>query len=493
MVTAENVPMNGTRRDADTRRKALILVVTCAAIFLDSLDTSTVGVALPSIQRDLSMTASSLQWLVSGYTIAYGGFLLLGGRIADLLGRRRVFIAATVAFVIASAIGGAVSSEELVIASRVVKGLAAAFTAPAAFSIITTTFAEGPERNKALSVYGATAAIGYSFGLIASGLLTSVSWRLVFFVPGILAVLVLIVTPTVVRADVRGSRASRSYDGGGALLATSALLLLVYALVQAPSQGWATPGTLVSIAVSVALFVVFLVLESRHHDPTLPLGILRSRTRGSCYIIAVLHGAAAIGWQFVAVLYVQRVLDYGPFKTSLAVLPIGVTIYLTAQFLTSRLIGRLGIRMVCIIGMAVQAVAVYMFAFVGLHADYVGLLLPGLILHGLACGVVFSSVNIGGVSGVSEAQQGVGASLIVAAYAIGTGLGAAVMATVISALTRQGSVTDLLGAYQGAFRVGGLLAAVGMVIATIGLPLKAPVAQTAEMSEPAPASVTVDD
>jgi MFS family permease len=460
----------GVQPDADSRRKVLTLIVTCAVIFLDSLDTSTVGVALPSIQEDLSMSASSLQWLVSGYTIAYGGFLLLGGRVADLLGRRFVFITATVAFIVASIIGGAVSSEELVIASRVVKGIAAAFTAPAAFSIITTTFREGPERNKALSVYGATAAIGYSFGLIASGLLTSVSWRLVFFVPAILAVLVLLVTPAAVRPDAPTERTSRSYDAGGALLATSALLLLVYALVQAPNIGWTAPATLISLVVSLVLFAVFLTIENRHHDPTLPLGILRSRTRASCYIIALLHGASAIGWQFVVVLYLQRVLGYDPFKTSLAVLPIGVTIYLTAQFLTSRLIGRLGIRVVCISGMLIQAVAVFLFTFVGLEGNYVGLLLPGLILHGLACGVVFSSVNIGGVSGVSDRQQGVGAGLIVAAYAIGTGLGAAVMATVISAVASSDSLVDLLDAYRVAFAVAALLALVGAIVSVLGLP-----------------------
>ncbi|GAB7044736.1 MULTISPECIES: MFS transporter [Catenuloplanes] len=455
---------------SDSRRKILTLIVTCAVIFLDSLDTSTVGVALPSIQSDLGLSASSLQWLVSGYVIAYGGFLLLGGRVADLLGRRRVFFIGTAVFVAASVLGGAVSSEELIVASRVIKGISAAFTAPAAFSIITTTFREGPERNKALSVYGATAAVGYSVGLIASGLLTSVSWRLVFFVPGVLAVGVLLMTPAAVRRDVPADRTGRSFDFGGAILATSALLLLVYALVQAPLIGWLAPATLISLALAVVLFSAFLIIESRHHDPTLPLGILRSRGRASCYVVALLHGAAAIGWQFVAVLYLQQILGYGPFLTSLAVLPIGVTIYLTAQFLTSRLIGRFGIRVVCIAGMTIQAVAVGMYALVGLEDSYATLVLPGLILHGLACGVVFSSVNVGGVAGVADHQQGVAASLIVAAYAIGTGVGVAVMATIISARAATDAPADLLGAYQAAFVVAALLALLGAAFSVFGLP-----------------------
>lgn len=469
-MTNANQGLVGAGPDAEHRRRIFTLIVTCAVIFLDSLDTSIVGVALPSIQRDLALSQSALQWLVSGYTIAYGGFLLLGGRVADLLGRRRVFFIGTAVFVAASFIGGAVSSEELIVMTRFVKGISAAFTAPAAFSIITTTFREGPERNKALSVYGATAAVGYSVGLIASGLLTSVSWRLVFFVPGLLAIGVLFLTPIGVRPDSPVARDGRSYDPGGALLATSSILLLVYALVQAPVIGWDGAGTLVSLCVAVLLMAAFLVIERRHHDPTLPLSIFASRGRVSSYLVALAHGAAAIGWQFVAVLYLQGVLGYSAWRTSLAVLPIGVTIYLTAQFVTSRLIGRFGIRTVCIIGMLLQAVAVGMFAFVGSQDQYVTLVLPGLIVHGLACGVVFSSINVGGVSGVADHQQGIAAGLIVAAYAIGTGLGVAVMATVISATTTGDDIGALLYGYQRAFMVGSVIAVVGLIVALIGMP-----------------------
>jgi EmrB/QacA subfamily drug resistance transporter len=466
-----NATAPGTGSSAARRQKALILIIACAVVFLDSMDTSTVGIALPSIQHDLSMSASGLQWLVSGYTVAYGGFLLVGGRVADLIGRRKVLIIATVLFILASFVGGAVSSEELIIASRVLKGVAAAFTAPAAFSIITTTFPEGPERNRAVSVYGSTAALGYSLGLIISGLLTSINWRLVFFVPGILAIIVLILVPTAVPADAPRTRTERrSYDLYGGLLVTAAIMLLVYGLVEGPVIGWSATRTMISIALAVILLAVFLIVESRHQDPTLPLSIFRSRTRCSSYVIALALGAAAIGWQFVAVLYLQRILGYSALKTSIAVLPLGVAIFLIAQFVTGRVIGRFGIRAVCAVGMLFQAAGITFYTFVGLDGNYFGLLLPGILLHAVALGMVFASVNIGGVSGVADQRQGVAAGLVIAAYAIGTGLGAAVMATVIAASTSSSSAHALVDAYQRAFVVAAIISGVGFVAAVVGLP-----------------------
>lgn len=452
-------------------KKSLVLLITCAVVFLDSLDTSSVGVALPSIQHALHMSPSALQWLVSGYTVAYGGFLLLGGRVADLLGRRRVFLVALAVFVIASAVGGAVTSEGLVIASRVVKGMSAALTAPAAFAIIVGTFKEGPERNKALAVYGATAAFGYSIGLVASGLLTAVSWRLVFFVPGLLALLVLLIGPGAIDSDpVRTGR--RSYDPFGSVLGTAAILLLVYAVVEGPSSGWGTI-TVATLVGSVVLFTAFVLLESRHHDPTLPLGILRSRIRSSSYATALFHGAAAIGWQFVAVLYLQHVLGYGPLKIAFALLPIGVVIFLIARFLTGKLISRLGVRAVCIGGLLFQAVGLSLYVFATLQGNYLALFLPGLILHGIACGTVFAAVNVGGVSGdIEEQHQGVASSLIVAAYAIGTGIGTALMATVITAATHGTGPASLLPGYQDAFLAASLLAVVGLVVSVTCMPGK---------------------
>jgi MFS family permease len=435
------------------------------------MDTSTVGVALRAIQDDLSMTESSLQWLVSGYTIAYGGFLLLGGRVADLIGRRKVFVIAMAAFVVASAVGGMVSSPALVIATRIVKGVAAAFTAPAAFAIITTTFPEGPARNKALGVYGSTAATGYSIGLVASGFLTGVSWRLVFFVPGVLALAVLLLTPLAIPRDATGTRERRSYDPGGAILGTSAILLLVYTLVRAPEFGWTAPSTLVSLAVTVVLIVAFLGVESRHRDPTLPLRIFRSRSRSSAYLIALTHGGAAIGWQFVASLYMQRILGYSEVRTAFALLPIGVTIFVVAQFFTGPLVSKYGVRALCVTGTVLQAIGILLFAFVGVQDQYFAIILPSLVIHGAGLGMIFPSMNIAGISGVEERYQGVASGLIVATYAIGTGIGAALLATVVDLVLgdRTGNAA-LLDGYQTATVVGGLLAVCALLVSLFGLP-----------------------
>ncbi|HZB33878.1 MAG TPA: MFS transporter [Streptosporangiaceae bacterium] len=488
MAAGHKLPADSKTRSSAVRnhRNTLTLLITCTAIFLDSLDTSTVGVALPSIRRDLGIDESSLQWLISGYTIAYGGFLLLGGRVADMFGRRKIFMLAITVFIVASIVGGAVSSGPLIIATRVVKGLAAAFTAPAAFSIITTTFEEGPRRNKALAIYTATAATGYSIGLVASGMLTQVHWRLVFFLPGAAALIALILTPAAVDRDSPARGGSRSYDPGGAVTATSAILLLVYALVQGPVIGWTAASTIISLALVVVLLAAFFVIERRHPEPTVPLRIFRSRTRSSSYLIAVALGAAAIGWQFVATLYMQRILGYSALRTALAMLPLGVMVFVTAQFVTGRLLGRVGIRAVCVSGMLLQVLALMLFSYVGLVGHYDGIMLPGLVIHGLALGLVFPSINVGGVSGVADERQGVAAGLIVAAYAIGSGLGTAIMAAIVAAATSAtspvsaspaGGAQALLNGYQSAFVGGALMATAGLVVAIVALPRKRALAE----------------
>jgi MFS family permease len=251
------------------RRAQIALLILCAATFLDSLDVSMVGVALPSIKSDLGLSTASAQWLTSGYTVAYGGFLLLGGRVADLFGRRRVFLAAMILFAAGSLLGGAVSVGALLIATRVAKGIGAAFTAPAALSLITTTFREGPERNRALGLFAATAASGYSIGLVLSGLLTEVNWRLVFFIPTVVAVLVVVIARFTVRPDESMSGTRRSFDLGGTLAVTAGLLLFVYAMAQAPNQGWTSPGTPGALIGAVVLLGVFVVVGTRpargHH------------------------------------------------------------------------------------------------------------------------------------------------------------------------------------------------------------------------------------
>ena len=251
-----------------------LLVVLCGALFLDALDVSMVGVALPSIRADLGLSTASLQWVVSGYVLGYGGLLLLGGRAADLLGRRRVFLAALAVFAVASLLGGLVSTGPLLIAARLVKGMAAAFTAPAGLSIITTTFAEGPARNRALGIYSAFGAAGFSLGLVLSGLLTEISWRWTLLLPAPVAAVVLAAAVRLIPRDDPAARAGRRFDLPGAAAVTAGMLLLVYAVTGAPQDGWASARTLLSFAGAAALLGAFVLIERRSRDPAGPPGHL---------------------------------------------------------------------------------------------------------------------------------------------------------------------------------------------------------------------------
>jgi MFS family permease len=449
-------------------RRQLILLILCAAMFLDALDTSLVGVALPSIQDDLGMPDGTLQWLVSGYTVTYGGFLLFGGRVADLFGRRRVFLASMVLFAVASLAGGLVPTGGLLILTRVIKGVAAAFTAPAAMSIITTTFQEGAERNRALGFYTATAAGGYSLGLVLSGLLTEVNWRLTFFMPVVVAVVVIIITPTAIPADPVEENRRRSYDPLGALSITAAMLLLIYGMVRVPEVGWSAGSTLAVFAVTALSFGTFITVERRHSDPTVPLRLFHSRTRSSASVLAVVFAAASLGWQFTTTLYLQQLLGYGPLQTALVLIPVGVSTPPIAQAVTPWLLARVSMRWVAVAGMLVQGAGIFMFALSGLQANYVGLLLPGMLLHGIGNGLVFTTMTIGGVQGVQDREQGLAAGIITGSYQLGVGLGVAVLASVIAATSGPTAAAQLHG-YHTAFVTASLFSLAGLLVALVGL------------------------
>ena len=468
------------------RTKNFVLLVLCAAMFLDSLDTSLVSVALPHIQQALGMSTASLQWLVSGYTVAYGGFLLLGGRLADLFGRRRVFLIAMIVFALASLAGGLVSSGSLLIATRLIKGLAAALTAPAAMSIITTTFREGAERNRALGFYTATAASGYSLGLVLSGLLTQLSWRLVFFAPVVVAVMVIAVTPFAIPKTATERRTRTSYDIGGALTVTAAVLLFVYGLVHAPQVGWGSTSSIVVFVAALASVVAFVAIERVHVDPTVPLRLFRSWTRSSANALALVFAAASLGWQFTVTLYLQRFLGYGPLKTALELLPIGIVILLVAQFVTGRLLARFPMRAVAGVGILIQGTGILLFAFAGMRGDYPGLILPGLLLHGIGNGLVFPTMNIAGVSGVADREQGIASGMITSSFQIGVGVGVAALTGVMAATVHgTGSAAQLHG-YHVAFIAAALFSLTGALISFVGL-------RGDRTAAPSPASSAADD
>ena len=443
-----------------------LMVVLCAAFFLDALDTSMMAVALPSIQRSLHMSTGGLQWIVSGYVLGYGGFLLLGGRSADVLGRRKVFLIALVVFLAMSGVGGLATGGGLLIASRFVKGIAAGFTAPAGLSIILATFAEGPTRHKALAMYSATGAAGFSFGLIAGGLLSEVNWRLVFFVPTIIAALTLVGALRLIPADAKSQHGRQRLDIPGAVTITAAMLLLVYTLIEAPTAGWAAGRTIVSLTVVVALISAFTIIEKRQTSPLLELSLLRSwpRVRANLGAMVFVGGWAAT--QFILTLYMQNVRGWSALTTAGAFWPLGVLGLFVAPKLTA-LVTRFGLLRVLSLGLAMTVVAYALILQIGSSSNYWVVLFPTFVLVGIAFGLSFSTLNIAATDNVAPHQHGVASGLFQASTQFGTALLLAISTAVMQATTHAGSVRGQLHGYHAALLVP--LIASGVVLLLTGL------------------------
>ncbi|MEV6031751.1 MFS transporter [Nonomuraea sp. NPDC052116] len=439
------------------------LAVLCAVIFLDALDVSMVGVALPAIQHDLGLSTSSLQWVVSGYVLGYGGLLLLGGRTADLLGRRRVFLVALGVFAVASLLGGIVDDGGLLIAARFVKGVAAAFTAPAALSIITTTFPEGPERNKALSIFTASGASGYSLGLVLSGLLTEIGWRWTLLMPVPVALIALLVAPRVLRG--RDERAEGGHDLIGAVLITASMLLLVFTVVQAPEAGWTslqTIGSLVAVAVLIGLFVF---TERRMRHPLVRLGILRSGHIVRANLGLLILMGSYVAFQFVAMQYFQNLLGWSALGTALAFLPAGLLVALTSTKMGD-FADRFGTGKLIVIGSAALAGGYAMFLGIDRTPSLGGMVIPGMLLMGIAFALSFPSLNIQATTGVDDDEQGLASGLLNTSGQVG---GAIVLAVVTAVLTSGGGETLSIGSLRSAIVVSLVLALVGLAISATGL------------------------
>ncbi|WP_431915581.1 MFS transporter [Nonomuraea jabiensis] len=439
------------------------LAVLCAVIFLDALDVSMVGVALPAIQHDLGLSTSSLQWVVSGYVLGYGGLLLLGGRTADLLGRRRVFLVALGVFAVASLLGGIVDDGGLLIAARFVKGVAAAFTAPAALSIITTTFPEGPERNKALSIFTACGASGYSLGLVLSGLLTEIGWRWTLLMPVPVAIIALLIAPRVLRG--RDERAEGGHDLIGAVLITASMLLLVFTVVQAPEAGWAslqTIGSLVAVAVLLGLFVF---TERRIRHPLVRLGILRSGHIVRANLGLLILMGSYVAFQFVAMQYFQNLLGWSALGTALAFLPAGLLVALTSTKMGD-FADRFGTGKLIVIGSAALAGGYAMFLGIDRTPSLGGMVIPGMLLMGIAFALSFPSLNIQATTGVDDDEQGLASGLLNTSGQVG---GAIVLAVVTAVLTSGGGETLSIGSLRSAIVVSLVLALVGLAISATGL------------------------
>ncbi|MGC7095421.1 MFS transporter [Amycolatopsis lurida] len=449
-----------------------VLLTVSTVVGLDALDVSMVGVALPSIQAELGLSTSALQWIVSGYVLGYGGLLLLGGRTADLLGRRRVFLVAVAVFAVASLFGGLVDSGPLLIASRFIKGLAAAFTAPAALSIITTTFHEGPARNKAISIFAVFGASGYSAGLVFSGLLTEVGWRWTFLLPVPIALAALVAAIKLI--PQYRPESGRGYDFPGAITGAAGSLLLVFAVVEAPEIGWASPRTLISFALAIALLVAFVFIEKRSKHPLLRLGILRSGPLARANLGGALFFGAYIGFQFVVMLYLQSVLGWSALQTALGFLPAALIVAFGSPKIEP-LIDRVGTPRTILAGVAAHVVGYALFLGIDKDSSYAGAVLPSMILLGIGFTLAFSSLNIQATAGISDDEQGLAGGLLNTSVQVGGAIGLAVVTAVLTANGGEGA--GVLDGLTPALSVVTGIAVLGLLVAISGVVRRSRAAQ----------------
>jgi EmrB/QacA subfamily drug resistance transporter len=449
-------------------RAFAMLLVLCGALFLDAMDVSMIGVALPSIRSDLGLSTSSLQWVVSAYVLGYGGFLLLGGRAADLFGRRRMFLISLAVFVVASALGGFANDGALLIATRFIKGVSAAFTAPAGLSIITTSFAEGTARNKAISIYTATGATGFSLGLVFGGLLTEIGWRWVFFLPVPIALVTLIAATRLVPAEHRDVPRSRSFDLAGAVTLTAAMLLLVFTVVEAPDVGWASARTLGSFAGVAAILALFVAIERRTAVPLVRLGILRSGTLVRANVAAMMLVGSWFGFQFIATLYMQQLRGWSPLETGLAIFPGGFLVAVLAPRV-GPLVIRFGITRLVTAGFLSAAAAYALFIPIGLDSGYAAAMLPTFVLAGFGFALSYGPLNIAGTNGVAAHEQGLASGLVSSSFQVGGALVLAVSTAVNNAAAGSGgSPQALLDGFQAAIVVSVIAAGIGALVTAVG-------------------------
>jgi EmrB/QacA subfamily drug resistance transporter len=449
-----------------TGARNLILALTCAAQFMVVLDVAIVNVALPSIQRDLGVSQSTLQWVVIAYGLMLGGFLLFGGRLADLLGRRRILLTGLTIFTAASFLAGISQSIGLLIATRGLQGFGAALVAPAALSILAVTFSEGQERNRALGIFGAVGGTSASVGVIASGLLTDgPGWRWVFFI-NVPVGIVLIGLATVFLVADRAERGVRHFDVAGASTVTGGLLLLVYALNRGADYGWTSASTLVLFGAAALLLAAFVRIEARSRHPLVPAAALRNRTLVAANLSAFFTFSAFFSFIFLGSLLMQQGLGYSATQTGVSWLATSVTAFIASAFTGARLVGRFGVRRLLVTGLSLLAIGVLWLTRVPADANYVTDLLPALVLAGVAIGLCAPSVQIGALSGVTDAATGLAAGLVETMREIGGAAGVAAVSTVL--VSQAG-----FDGFHAAFLVICIAAALGALTATVAFERRA--------------------
>ncbi|HYJ67885.1 MAG TPA: MFS transporter [Nocardioidaceae bacterium] len=417
-----------------TRRGKLTLALLTAVAFLDFIDASIVNIALVDIRDDLDFSVQNLQWVLSGYLLTYGGFMLLGGRAADLLGRRRVLVAGTTLFAISSLVGGFAGSAEVLVGARLAQGLGAALMLPAALSFLTTLFREGKDRNTALGVWGGVAGLASAAGVFLGGVLTEgLGWRWVLFVNPPIAVLLLGAIFWLLPGERRRAPLV-NFDIVGTILATGGMLLLVYALVQAPDQGWGSGRTIGELAGAFALLVAFVVNEQRSKNPLVPLSIFRIRGLGAADVTMLIGAAGVISMFFFLTLYMQNVLGYSPLETGAAYLPFTAGVAVAAG-VSSQLMTKIGARPLIVGGAVISAGGLFYLSRIPVDGSYVADLLPGLMIVSIGLGAVFVAVTTAANAGVSADKAGLAAALLNASQQVGGALGLAIFSAVATAHT----------------------------------------------------------
>jgi MFS family permease len=439
-------------------RSGLLLVLLCAVQFLDGMDVSAMGTALPKIENDLGMTPDALQWVVSAYVLGYGGFLLLGGRLADLFPRRRLLVGSLLTFTVASWVGGVAGEGWVLVAARLALGVSAAFSAPTALAVLLDTYRDDAARNRALGAFTATGAAGFVLGLVLGGALAAVSWRLTLLVPGVVALAASRLVPTSAQRDRRDR-----VDLRGALTVTSAVLLVVYGVTGASTEGWTAPVTALSLAAALVLVAAFVLIERSTETPLIPLAIFRRLDVTHANLCALLFQGAYVAFQFVATLYYQDELGWSPFQAGLAFLWGGViVVFASPRF--AAVVTRTGAWPLVAVGMGLQAVSYLWFVVVFNAVDPVALVLVQQTLGGIGWAATYTALNIAAVSQADEHEQGLVSAMFIAAIQIGSGVVLAVVASVFAASS---------GAGFGAYRAGGwtvvAVSTATTVLATVGI------------------------
>jgi EmrB/QacA subfamily drug resistance transporter len=463
----------------------VVLVIICLAQFMVVLDATIVNVALPHIQSSLGFTEASLQWVINAYTLVFAGFLLLGGRAGDLLGRKRLFLVGLVIFTVASLLDGIASSSGELIGFRALQGLGAALISPAALSIISTTFEEGKERARALGVWAAIAIGGSAVGLVLGGALTqSFSWRWIFFVNVPVGILTFLAAMRLV-PESKDEHAHQGYDLAGAVTVTGGLMALVYGLVNSASHGWGSTWTIVSFVAAAVLLVSFVLIEQRAAEPLVRLSIFRVRSLLTANLAMFLAFSGMFAMFFFNSLYIQKVLGFGPLKAGVSFLPFTAGVMLSAG-LASGLAPRIGVRPVAAAGMVLTVIGMILFARMPVDGSYAIDVLPGMIVGSLGMGAIFMPLTLVATTGLEDEDQGLASGLFNTSQQVGGALGLAILTTIAAGQTHGGSPAAQVHGFHYAFAGAGVLVALSLLV-MLALLRKRHVARIEAQAEAEPA------